>query len=296
LYIGIASICQFTHTYHPETGQRKLKPTPEDYVEQEIPELRIIDLDLWEAVQAELARRAAATPKAARATRRTVFLLSGLLKCHCCGAPYVTINKTSYGCREAKRSACTNTRPISRKRIEARVFEALRSAFRSEELLKRFELALAEERRKLADGNLEADLKRLVAAQELATAGRDNILAAVTEGAPYAPFKAKADALEKEINDLASRIAALNSQITRSQVEVEDAHTIYERALNNLEHLLSETEFVDEAHGYLATLIDKIALTPDDEAQHGLQAQMHLRSSALIGGEVTQGDELVVAC
>ena len=129
LYIGIASICRFTHTYHPETGQRKLKPTPEDYVEQEIPELRIIDQDLWEAVQAELARRAADTPKAVRAARRQTYLLSGLLKCGCCGGTYTSHNRTSYRCREAKRSACSNARAISRKRIETRVFEALRSAF-----------------------------------------------------------------------------------------------------------------------------------------------------------------------
>ncbi|MCP4205971.1 MAG: recombinase family protein [Shimia sp.] len=296
LYIGIASICQFTHTYHPETGQRKLKPTPEDYVEQEIPELRIIDQDLWDAVQAELARRAAATPKAVRAARRQTYLLSGLLKCACCGGTYTLHNRTSYRCREAKRSACNNTRAISRKRIETRVFNALRSAFRSEDLLQRFEHALQEERCKLADGQLEADLKRLVAAQDIAMTRRDNILAAVAEGAPYAPFKTKADALEKEINDLASRIAILNTQITRTQTEVEDVRTIYERALNNFEHLLSEKEFVEEAHGYLATLIDQITLMPDAEAQHGLQAQMHLRSGALIGAATTQGDEVVVTC
>ncbi len=182
-YIGIASICQFTLTYHQETGQRKLKATPEDCVKQEIPELRIKDQVLWDAVQTKLARRAADTPKAARAARRNVFLLSGLLKCGCCGAPYVTINKTSYRCREARRAACKNKRPISRRRIEARVFGALRAAFRSDDLLKRFEQALEDERGKLADGQLEADLKRFETARDRATAGLDNTLAAFAEGA-----------------------------------------------------------------------------------------------------------------
>ncbi|MCP4826871.1 MAG: recombinase family protein [Shimia sp.] len=295
LYIGIASICQFTHTYHPETGQRKLKPTPEDYVEQEIPELRIIDQDLWKAVQAELTRRAAATPKAVRAARRQTYLLSGLLKCGCCGGTYTLHNRTSYRCRKAKRSACNNKRSISRRRIETRVFGALRAAFRSEGMLRRFELALAEERGKLADGNLEADLKRLEVAHDRAMIGRDNILAAVAEGAPYATFKAKADALEKEINDLASRIAALNSQITRSQTEVEDARTIYERALNNLEHLLSEKEFIEEAHGYLAMLIEKIVLKPDEEAAHGIRAEMYLKSEAFLGAH-KEAQDVVVTC
>ncbi|WP_050602636.1 recombinase family protein [Ruegeria sp. 6PALISEP08] len=295
LYIGIASICQFTHTYHPKTGQRKLKPTPEDYVEQEIPELRIIDQVLWDAVQTELARRAADTPKAASAARRTVFLLSGLLKSGCCGAPYVTINKTSYRCREARRAACNNKRPISRRRIEARVFGALRAAFRSDDLLKRFEQALEDERGKLADGQLEADLRRFETARDRATAGRDNILAAVAEGAPYSTFKTKAGALEQEISDLTSCKTALEAQIARSQAEVEDARAIYERALNNFEHLLSDKAYVEEAHGYLAMLIDKITLMPDERAQHGLQAEMHLRSGALLGGS-SENEPVVVPC
>ncbi|WP_114286105.1 recombinase family protein [Candidatus Halocynthiibacter alkanivorans] len=294
LYIGIASICRNTHTYHPETGQRKIKPTPQDYVEQIIPELRIINQELWEAVQAELARRAATTPRAARAVRRKTYLLSGLLFCGCCGAPYVFANRTSYRCREAKRSACSNVVPISRKRIEARVFDALRSTFRSESLLERFEDALKVERDKIADGRLEVELKRFEAALAKAISGRDNILVAVAEGAPYASFKAKAEVFETEIASLTVRINKKQAQIQRGKTVTEDARTIYERALKNMEHLLSEKDLMEEAHTYLGMLIEKITLTPDETAQHGLRAEINLSSDTLLQANTASQPHIVV--
>jgi hypothetical protein len=87
-YIGIIRNLTTSHTHHPETGQRKIKLTPEEAVEKEVPELRIIPQPLWDAVQAELDRRAASNPRAARAAHRAKYLLSGLLQCSCCGAPY----------------------------------------------------------------------------------------------------------------------------------------------------------------------------------------------------------------
>ncbi|WP_282151437.1 hypothetical protein [Ruegeria atlantica] len=66
-------------------------------------------------------------------------------------------------------------------------------------------------------------------------------------------------------------------------------------ALNNLEHLLSDKAYVEEAHGYLAMLIDKTTLMPDERAQHGSQAEWHLRSGALLSGS-SQDEPVVVPC
>ena len=238
---------------------KKIRPTPDKLVEQEIPELRLIEQPLWDSVQAELARHGAATPRAARAARRKSYLLSGLLICGCCGAPYVMSNRTSYGCREARKKACNNTVLISRRRIEARAFDALRQAFRSPELIASFEAALKAERTKLSGGSVKADRDRLKSAE----AGRENILNAIAEGAPYAAFKARTDALEREIAELITRLSDLEARIAQSAEVQEDAREIYERALQQMETLLSDPELVDEAHGYLATLIQKVTLTPD---------------------------------
>ncbi|MBY6006703.1 recombinase family protein [Salipiger bermudensis] len=278
LYIGIASVCRNTHTYHPETLMKKIRPSPDKLVEQEIPELRLIEQPLWNAVQAELARRGAATPRAARAARRKSYLLSGLLICGCCGAPYVMSNRTSYGCREARKKACNNTVFISRRRIETRVFDALRQAFRSPALIASFEAALKAERKKLSGGTVKAQRDRLKAALTKAKAGRENILNAIAEGAPYAAFKARTDVLEREITELTTRLSDLEARIAQSAEVQEDARVIYERALQQMETLLSDPELVDEAHGYLATLIQEVTLTPDETALNGIAAVLSLAS------------------
>src|SRR3546814_12406776 len=63
-----------------------------------------------------------------RAHRRK-FLLSGLLRCGCCGAGYTITGKDRYSCaaRRSKGNAvCTNDRTISRAEVEHRVIDGLR--------------------------------------------------------------------------------------------------------------------------------------------------------------------------
>ncbi len=284
LYIGIASVCKNTHSYHPETGARRIKPTPEVMVEQEIPELRIIDQPLWESVKAELERRSAHTPKTIREARRKSYLLSGILTCGCCGAPYVIVSRTSYGCREARKKACNNTVPISRKRIEARVFKALDQAFRSPELITQFEAAMETERKKMNDGSLDRERARLGAALKKAEQGQANILDAISDGAPYATFKARMEDLNEQISRLKQCIADIETQITNSAQAMESAAAVHERVLDQLAQLLTDPDFVEEANGYLAMLINKVTLIPDETAPNGLSATLELSSDAVLPG------------
>ncbi|WP_335948932.1 hypothetical protein, partial [Salipiger bermudensis] len=66
--------------------------------------------------------------------------------------------------------------------------------------------------------------------------------------------------------------------IAQSAEVQEDARMIYERALQQMETLLSDPELVDEAHGYLATLIQEVMLTPDETALNGIAAMLSLAS------------------
>lgn len=186
---------------------------------------------------------------------------------------------------------------ISRRRIETRVFGALRQAFRSPDLIAAFEAARAEERAKLTDGRLHAERDRLGAALAKAEAGHANILDAIADGAPYAAFKARSEALDDEIRDLASRIATLDAQIAQSSAVAEDARTVYERVLQEMDTLLSDPELVDKAHSYLAVLIEQITLTPDATAQHGIAATLTLANGVLPGRSTGDaGGTIEVAC
>ena len=220
--------------------------------------------------------------------------------CGCCGAPHIIVSRTGYCCRESRKKACNNTVAISRKRIESRVFAALRSAFLSPELIARFEESLDVERKKVADGSLDGELCCFRTALKKAEAGRANILAAIAEGAPYAAFKGKADTLAAEITALNDRISSIETQLASQALPQEDARGVYQRVLQEMDQLLADPDLVDEANSYLKMLVDRVTLTPDENAQHGLEAVMELSSDALLpmpqDGENAQAHACKVFC
>ncbi|WPB87657.1 recombinase family protein [Sediminicoccus rosea] len=119
----------------PTTGGRVARHNDaEAVIEEEVPELRIIPQELWDKVQARLAR--AARPQGVREGgdgpetlwqhRRAVSLLSGKVVCGVCGGSYATNGKDYMGCKAAERQGtCTNKVRIRRSRVEAEVLEAL---------------------------------------------------------------------------------------------------------------------------------------------------------------------------
>src|SRR6185437_15605266 len=102
-----------------------------------VPELRILPQELWEAAKrrqqaldAKLEgkrdpgrnRRSGIT-----ATRRPAHLLSGLIRCGVCGGGMSLVGGTSYGCSTARdKGTCGNRRTIKRRDIEAIVLEGLK--------------------------------------------------------------------------------------------------------------------------------------------------------------------------
>ncbi|SLN69533.1 hypothetical protein ROJ8625_03619 [Roseivivax jejudonensis] len=285
LYTGRAAICRTRTSHHPETGTKKVELTPEEMVEAEFPSLRIVSEELWDAVQAELARRHEQYGQKGNAVgaRRTRYLLSDLLKCACCGANYIIYNRTSYRCAESRKNACNNTVGISRRRIEARVFGKLRDVMMSEDLIERFQATLKAERKALANVDLDDEHRRLAAALRDAERGRDNMLAAIEQGAPYETFAARAGKLEAEITWLTAKIDETSSRKQARNAPLPDARAIYGEAVARMEALLSDPTLVEEAHGYIAALVPRIELMPDPEAQHGIAVRMHTRFALLIG-------------
>src|SRR5581483_3839283 len=100
LYVGRLVWNRLRYVKAPSTGKRvsRLNP-PSAWVTTEVPELRIIDDELWQAVKArqkEIEERHAPAIEAVRAAhkrdrlrraQRPRYLLSGLLFCGCCGGP-----------------------------------------------------------------------------------------------------------------------------------------------------------------------------------------------------------------
>ena len=95
----------------------------------EVPDLRIIDDGLWQAVRM---RQGAQKTKASDVPiwdrRRPKFLFSGLMAYGCCGSGYSKVSKGAFGCSAARKKGaaiCTNMTTIRREVLEARVLEAL---------------------------------------------------------------------------------------------------------------------------------------------------------------------------
>ncbi len=100
MYIGRLVWNRLRYVKNPSTGKRqsRLNP-PEEWIVKEVPELRIVQQDLWDKVKARQQSMARETrPDKAKADdgtrpnfweqQRPRYLLSGLMKCGCCGSTY----------------------------------------------------------------------------------------------------------------------------------------------------------------------------------------------------------------
>jgi site-specific DNA recombinase len=138
LYAGVLVWNRQCFVKDPTTGKRVSRKNPEGlWIRTEVPHLRIVDDELWQAVkrrQLEITRLFETTTlgvREARAKRlhmakRPISLLSGLLTCGCCGGRYGLIMRDRFGClNHHRRGTCDNNRTILREKIEQRVLSGL---------------------------------------------------------------------------------------------------------------------------------------------------------------------------
>ena len=133
LYVGRIEWNRCSYVKDPKNGKRVARPNAKELWEiVEVPKLRILDDDLWESVK--LRQRALSfeirrndSGNALNRAHRRRFLLSGLLKCGCCGAGFTIVAQDRYGCA-ARRSkgTCDNNVTVSRQEIEERVLGGLK--------------------------------------------------------------------------------------------------------------------------------------------------------------------------
>ena len=134
LYIGRLVWNRQHFVKDPSTGRRQARPNPEsEWIIEEVPELRIVPQDLWDAVK-ERQEKTRQTVTADRShgirserARRPVYLFSGLVKCGQCGGSYTLVSGTNYGCANRKtRGTCDNGLTIKRTELEETVLSGLK--------------------------------------------------------------------------------------------------------------------------------------------------------------------------
>ncbi|WP_313352174.1 recombinase family protein [Paracoccus sp. (in: a-proteobacteria)] len=283
LYIGRLVWNRQRFVKDPATGKRQARPNPpEDWIIEEVPELRIIPDDLWQtakerqgAIRADMnpAGVQSARPRPERA-RRPDYLFSGLVRCGGCGASYTLINKTGYGCAAARNKGgaiCSNRVTILREEVEARVLDGLRDKLLHPELI----AAFVEEYRKAfnaaagdrsgAQDNATRELKQI----EKKITG---ILAAIEDGMYHPSMKAKMADLENRKTRLTAFLEdSPEPPALRLHPRLSD---LYREKIANLSKALQEPGMKLEATQLLRSLITEIRMLPDSTAPGGHEIEL----------------------
>jgi DNA invertase Pin-like site-specific DNA recombinase len=276
LYIGRLVWNRLRYTKDPNTGKRvsRLNP-PSTWVITEVPELRIIDDELWEAVKARQreieeqhapaieAVREAHKRNRLRGAQRPRYLLSGLLFCGCCGGPVALRGQDRYACsKHVNSGTCTNTRSIRRERLEARVLEGLKERLLAPEVAAEAMRAYAEEmnrlnreRRLSVDGDRRAlaDVERKI--KDVVT---------VIENGGYKP------ALLDRLDELELQRGRLRERLARVSATPPDVHPnvseIFRAKVARLAETLNDPVDRAQAAQAIRSLIERVVLLPDPDS------------------------------
>jgi site-specific DNA recombinase len=214
LYIGRLIWNRLTYVKDPVTGKRVSRPNPKsDWIIREIPELRIVDQELWERAKARQAGlRKDTRPDCEQecpfwARTRPRYLLSGLMRCGSCGGAYTKINAHLFGCATARnKGTCDNRLNIRREEIEKLVLGGLKERLMQPDLFKVFAEEFAREfnRVRAAEGNEIEQAKSELAAVERRLR---KIVEAIADGVPARTLKEELLRLETRQDKLREVLA-----------------------------------------------------------------------------------------
>mgnify|MGYP006426938195 CR=1 FL=1 len=124
LYLGRITYNRQRFVKDPDTGKRISRLNPEhEWVVKDVPHLRIIDEDSWNAVQTIKARY---TSHAGNKRQTKKRLLSGLIKCGVCGGGMTIAKRDRYYCSARReKGTCNSDRGIAAHELEDRVLNGL---------------------------------------------------------------------------------------------------------------------------------------------------------------------------
>ncbi len=249
----------------PATGKRVSRPNPEsEWIIAAAPQLAIIDSATFAAVEARRAERSIPHPSYVRKPRH---VLSGLLKCGCCGASYTTVNRGRLICAgHRERKDCTNGRSIARKFVEDRVLQSLRQNLDDPEMIAAFLKAYHEERALLASTRRRDSSKLRRGIAEL-TRGIEQIVDRVIAGTVTPAIEARLPAMEAERQKLQNELDALEQSSEPVTLHPSVANR-YARMVEDLHHhLMDERAPPDELLEQVRALVTRVEIAPGQNAK-----------------------------
>ncbi len=272
LYIGKLVWNRLRYIKNPSTGKRvsRVNPTSE-WITTDVPDLRIVDDELWQAAKArqgEIAEKFANVTEAVRAhhknkqlrgAHRPKSLLSGLIFCGCCGGPYSLRGADRFACsNHVSNGSCTNSRTIRREDLEDRVLAGLQDRMMAPETAEKAMRAYAEETNRLnRERRSNADTWKV----EIAKIEKDirGMIEAIKAGMFHESMKGEMTALEDRKKELGTLLA----DVPEDKPDLlPSAAGVYARKVAKLTEALNQSEERPEAAEALRGLIERIVLAP----------------------------------
>ena len=265
LYIGRLVWNRLRYIKDPATGKRVSRLNPEaEWITQEVPDLRIVDQDLWDRVKARqktiVTDHSDDTPNRLHERQRGKYLFSGLTKCGCCGGGYSMISSTHIGCSAARnKGTCDNRLNIRRDELEARVLHALRGYLMDPALFKEF---CDEFTRQMNRRRMEARASLDVARAEVKRIDREleRLVQHIAEG------HGEGRAIGKRIAALEGRQDELSRALAAAEEPPPVLHpsmaVIYRERVTGLYEALQQVGTRAEAADVIRSLVSEIILTP----------------------------------
>jgi site-specific DNA recombinase len=263
LYIGRLVWNRLAYIKNPDTGKRVSRLNKKSaLIITDVPELRIIDQDLWERVkerQQDLRKLPSFHER-----QRPRMLLSYLLKCSCCGGGFSKVSQTHYGCSTARnKGTCDNRLTVRQEMLEGLVIGALQSRLMDPALLAEF---CDEYTRHMNRLRTERNASLGAARGELARLAkqRENIIQAIKDGVPATEVK-------DDLARVVMRREELQTLLAGTKEEPVLLHPImaaeYHRRVANLAQVLNQEENRPEAADILRSLVERIELRPNKQGK-----------------------------
>lgn len=268
LYIGKLVWNRLRYIKDPDAGKRVSRPNPEsDWVIQDVPELRVVDQYIWDAVRGRQQKLANDPASGTSANflcdrRRPKHLFTGLIKCGCCGCGYSMISKHLLGCTNARnKGTCDNWINIRRDTLEASVLNGLNQHLMEPELFKDF---CEEFTREVNRARMAARVSIEAGEDEIKKIDRelDTLLDLILKGGAAERINAKMVALEQRKKDIATTLET--AEQPPALLHPNMAKVYHEQIAALHDQLHNEATRAKEAD-WLRSLVSRIELVPEGE-------------------------------
>jgi site-specific DNA recombinase len=290
LYTGVMIWNRVRMIKDPNTGRRVSRVNArEEWQTKQVPELWIIESEVFEAAQKIKADRGGPRPHQKRKPRH---LFSGLLKCGCCGAG-MSVKDNDHGririmCTQAKESGtCVNKRPYYLDEIEKTVLSGLKHELRNPEAIKLYVQSYNDEMKKLTATSSSALHKlenRLLKVEGELSRAIDAIVRGIVEPEDV---REKIACLKQEKQRIESDLERLQSSKT-AVVLHPTAMASYLRCVDDLEQATRTNSLhgSEESKKALRELVDGVVVSPPEDATDQMKIEVRGYLSRLVGGDL----------